>query len=207
MDNSLLLNYSDSLVLSKILESPISHNPFPYDFSKFVDCECLVCSSTTRIVAIRKISIPPISIILRTEEPRCDKHMFFVRCSFCKDFFDLFSIQNSIKKPTRYPAILCSSHRKCVRCKNCGKWADSGDKYCHTCQRLNGPIKGKHYRSLSPSLSENLRRWTLDKMACQGFYITSNITRSPTLTNLHEKDIKLTNVWTDNSRGLITGKT
>ena len=201
--------YSDSLVFAKILEAPASHNPFPYKRSEFINYKCLVCSSNVDVVAVSKISIPPITIILRTEEPRCSKHVKFVSCSFCKSFFDSCSIQNSLRKPTKFPAILCSSHQNCTRCKNCGKWSDLKD-YCQTCQRLNRPITGKYYRSLSPSLSENLRRWTLDKMACQNSITVSVIPRSPTLNNLCCDEIKLmnyTNLWTGSSQRLVAGKT
>lgn len=209
MDNLSLSEYPDSLVFSKLLEEPISHNPFPYKRSEFINYKCLVCSSDVEVVAVSKISIPPISVVLRTEEPRCSKHMKFVRCSFCKVFFNSCSIQNSLWKPVNFPAILCPSHQNCTRCKNCGKWSDTKD-YCQTCQRLDRPIKGKYYRSLSPSLSENLRIWTLDKMTCQNSITVSDISRSPTLNNLCGDDIKSTNfenVWTDGQMRLVAGKT
>ncbi len=197
------MDNSDSLVLSKPFENYL---PRP----ETIDCECLICSSNHNVVAVRKISIPPISVILRTEEARCDKHYEFAKCSFCHEYFDLRIMSNEIKKPTQFPAILCPSHQKCTRCKNCGKWADSGHFRCQTCQKLDRPIKGKYYKGFQPTQSEDLRIWTLDKMACHFIFGSSNLPRSPVLNDLHTLDIRpmnFTNIWTSSTFELTTGKT
>ena len=197
------MNSPAPLALSACFED---HLPLP----ETVDRGCLICSSTDNVMSVSKISCPPRIIILQTEEPRCSKHYEFLKCSFCREYFDPKEVQNQIKKPTRFPAILCSSHQDLRRCKNCGKWADLGHSECQACRKLVRPIKGKYYTGLQPSLSENLRRWTLDKMACRVSVTTSNISRSPSLDHLPTTNIKpmsFTNVWTPGAHELTTGNT
>ncbi len=92
---------------------------------KINECKVCVISSTKPNISIsivRKIKLPgqTLLVCLVEGEYRCQFHLNYIACSFCKDFHRAAMIRYCDKG--LFAALLCPKDIMRKRCRTCGKW-------------------------------------------------------------------------------------
>lgn len=151
-------------------------------FQETENKKCRVCSSMDKVTLVQRVSLPPTTILLKTEEPRCCQHQLFLRCSVCHEYFDPTIVNQNNRTPKSYPAILCSLHQNCKRCQKCGKWIENGKSSCQTCHVFRKPVGGDCPQKNDRANLRDLRRLAMVRAAHQA--VPSKIKRSPSKTML-----------------------
>jgi len=86
-----------------------------------VDRRCSVCNVRGRLHHVVTIRTGEgLSFRISDPEYRCRTHHFYVRCSFCRHYFDGTTV--TFDSVVNHGLKLCVKHRDLKFCINCGRW-------------------------------------------------------------------------------------